>query len=128
MKNGLKNGFKVVAVAAACLAISAPAYAEGSWTSTLSNVKAGYGSRTWTDKNLDNASNYVNIYNCSSTPSTIGIYKDRQWPTPDQLVGGVGSVCDAYVYYGAETNGDIHFTVKSVGGNGSIYGNVKVNY
>ena len=122
----MKSVLKVLAVTGACLAVATPAYAEGSWTSTVSGVYAGFGSRTWTDKNKDSAANYAQIRNCSRG-ATIAIYRNRPFPIPDDVVGTKKATCNASVPYN-KVAGDIHFTVKSTQNNGGLNGSVKVGY
>lgn len=121
-----RNFVRAVAVGAACLAIAGPAYAEGSFTTSVTGVGPGFGSRTWTDKNSDSASNYAQIYSCNRG-ARIAIYRNRQWPVPDEVVGSEAATCDARVGY-KRTSGDIHFTVKQVSGGGGLSGSVKVAY
>jgi opacity protein-like surface antigen len=126
LESEVKFAFKVLAVTGACMAVAAPAFAEGSWTSTVSGVYAGFGSRTWTDRNSDSASNYAQIYSCSRG-ATLAVYRDRQFPMPDEVVGSEKSTCNASVPY-SRVAGDIHFTVRSTQGNGGLSGRVKVGY
>ncbi len=111
----------------ACLTMATPALAEGSWVSTVSDVYAGFGSRTWVDKNNDNASNYAQISSCNRG-ATLAIYRNRQFPIPDEVVGSEKATCDAKGLYKKGTKGDIHFTVKSTQNNGGLNGNVSVGY
>lgn len=122
------RGLKVAAAVAVLAATGvSPAFAEGSWTSTVSGVYAGFGSRTWTDKNLDSATNYAKIYSCNRGAS-LAIYRNRQFPVPDEVVGSEKQTCDASVPYNGGTKGDLHFIVKSTQNGGALTGNVKVGY
>lgn len=57
--------------AAAALAVTAvlagpvPAYAEGSWTSSLGNVRSGFISREWSDRNSDGVVTKTSLSGCS---------------------------------------------------------------
>lgn len=118
---------RIGALVTACLAVAVPAYAEGSFTSTVTGVYGGFSSRTWVDKNLDSAANYAKIFNCSRG-ATLAIYRNRQWPVPDEVVGSEKATCNSQVPYNAGTKGDIHFTVVSTQNGGSLTGDVKVGY
>lgn len=127
LRSGGKLSIKVCAVSVALTALATPAFAEGSWTGTVEAVYPGFGSRTWTDKNSDSASNYAQIHSCDRG-ATIAIYRNRQWPVPDEVVGSEASTCNNRVSYRAGTKGDIHFTVKSTEGGGELWGSVAVGY
>ncbi|CCI52850.1 exported hypothetical protein [Nostocoides jenkinsii Ben 74] len=119
---------RIGAVVLGCLLASSPAWSEGTFTSPIEHANNGFGSRTWTDLNTDGATNRARITACTSVAS-IGIYKDHQWPIPDEKVGGVSKTCDSWVSYSAGTRGDIHFTIKSgAGTTGTFYGTAKVEY
>jgi len=54
-----------VALAAALVAAPMPAYAEGSWNSSLGNVRSGFLSRTWHDSNNDGTVTKTVLTGCS---------------------------------------------------------------
>lgn len=54
------------ALIAGVLATSGVAYAEGGFSSSISNAANGFTTRTWTDKALDGASTTTYLSGCSS--------------------------------------------------------------
>jgi len=125
-KSFIKSAAKAAGLVAACTLVATPAFAEGSWTGSITNAYTGYGSRTWTDTNNDAAANGGRITGCSRTGS-LAFYRNRQYPVPDEVVGVEKPTCDAYVGY-KRTAGDIHFTLKNAGTTGAFSGSVAVSY
>lgn len=125
-KSFIKPAAKAAGLVAACMLVASPAFAEGSWTGSISGANTGYGSRTWTDKNSDAAANGGRLTNCSRSGS-MAFYRNRQYPIPDEVVGVEKPSCDAYVGY-IRTAGDIHFTLKNAGSTGSFSSSVAVGY
>jgi hypothetical protein len=105
-------------------AIAIPAYAEGSWSSNLSNVEAGFSSRSWQDSALDNVATAATFSSCSATgpgftDATLNLY-DEFGAFPDQSVGSITNYCDTS-NWGAMTRSDrYHWTIDGV--NGGDYG------
>lgn len=120
-----RTHMSVLGACIALFAIAAPAAAEGGWDSYIS-ARPGYGSRTWVDKNVDNASGYVQIYNCNRG-ATVATYRNRQWPIPDVKVAE-GTTCNSRVSHGDGPAGDYHFTVKKTDNDGVLRGDVSVRY
>lgn len=56
-------------------AVAAPAFAEGSWSSSISGANTGFKTRTWTDANSDDKSTTFGGSDC--TYDTMPWYEDR---------------------------------------------------
>lgn len=128
LTNGTRITLTLSATTAALCAISLPAFAEGSWSSSL-DAPAGYSSRSWQDSALDNVATTTAFSSCSVSgvgfsSATINLY-DEYGLLPDQSVGSIVNYCDTS-NWGAMTRSDqYHWTVDDYSGNGSGY-NLKV--
>ena len=102
---------KVAASLVTTLALGAmaamPAFAEGSWGSSVTNGTAGvFSSRWWTDNQVDGATTRVNFSGCTVTGLTVagqrvGLYRDNGI-FPDHYHGQVTSNCNGtYASWGS---------------------------
>lgn len=132
MKSKSRIALTLGATTAVLCAISAPAFAEGSWSSNL-DASLGFSSRSWQDSALDNVSTATSFGTCSvSGPgfssATLNLY-DEYGLLPDQSVGSKVNYCGTSDW-GALTRSDqYHWTLDAInGGNpgsnlvvGSVY-------
>lgn len=112
----------VAGVVIASAAVTAPAFAEGSWYSSISSAAPGFSSRTWTDLNTDSASTRVKFTRCTNalsqgTSAEVQLTIEHTF-TPDENRGRKTLQCavDDTGNWGDEPNGNFHFTVTKVGG------------
>lgn len=101
-----KVALLLAATAAMGALAGAPAYAEGSWTSSVSNGTAGvFSSRWWTDNQIDSASTRVKFSDCTTAvyvnAQRVKLYRDNGL-FPDHYHGQVQSNCNGtYASWGA---------------------------
>lgn len=115
-----------VGVVAATLG-ALPAMAEGSWTSSLSGVRAGFSSRSWQDSHLDSASTVATLSGCTGSGLTLNLY-DEYGALPDQSVGRITHNCGAFDW-GIMTRSDqYHWTVDGVSSGSFSASSVKQKY
>lgn len=99
------------------------AFAEGSWSSSMTAVRTGFDSRTWTDRNADGASTTIKLGGCRDTYSGqnlnthLQLTKENTW-TPDQNMGVKCFPCStSYTNsWGRVAAGNYHFTVMMING------------
>jgi hypothetical protein len=99
--------------------------AEGSWTSSMSNVNVGFDSRTWTDRNTDNVGTTIRFDDCRDENYTNGT---GDWATVSlQRHNGIFPAGDVgrktlYCYdtdtgnWGDQPAQDYHFQVEAFSG------------
>ncbi|MGN9810933.1 hypothetical protein ACTMSW_16420 [Micromonospora sp. BQ11] len=85
------KGLVGLAVIGAILAAPMPALAEGSWSSSLSGIRNGYISRTWTDNNNDSVITKTVLSGCSRSDGanftlTVDLRRERSL-SPDVSYG-----------------------------------------
>ncbi len=135
------KAFAGVAIATlTTLTLATPAFAEGSWSSSMSNVRVGFESRRWADKNSDAAGTIVSLRYCSgySGPNaegdggkfTLNLIKDTLF---DEARGNVTYVCQGSTWkqynWGRQPAGNYFFRVTNINyGGPASAGGVKVNY
>ncbi len=103
-----------VGLGALTMGVSAPAMAEGGFTSYLGAWYAETDSHTWPDQNLDNTNGRATFANCNQDVFNIGIYREDFGP--DTQVGREDIQCRNHadaVYAGDVKAGKYHFTLKS---------------
>lgn len=122
-----KSAIKAIGLVAACTIAATPAFAEGSWSGSISGANSGFGSRTWTDKNSDAVANGGRLTRCSKSNAGMAFYRNRQFPVPDEVVGMQKESCDYWVGY-KRTSGAIHFVLKNAGSTGSFSSRVAIQY
>lgn len=119
-----------LAATVSAVAFASPAWAEGSWRSSLRGVMEGYGSRTWVDKNTDSYKGRVAFYGCSGTQTSrhvkVAVYRNRQWPVPDVNVKQGNTCSNTTLYYGDVQRGDYHFSIKDLYGRYSLNANTVI--
>lgn len=130
----LVTAISVIAV----LVIAAPAFGEGSWSGSMSNVLTGFNSRDWSDKNNDSASTTVRLSTCRtvgpSTSARAGIeLRRKRTALPDESFGTQLARCynSSTRDWGDVKAGTYKFRVNTI--NDSEYGfslsaNVRVGY
>lgn len=77
-KKNLKMTIAAMGVAAGLVLVPTVAFAEGSFSSSLNQVQPGFGSRSWTDNNLDGTTTSVTLSGCKANaggkaPGTLAI-------------------------------------------------------
>ena len=114
--------FVGVGAVAATLLIATPALAEGSWSSSLSNARPGFNSRSWQDSHLDHLSTTFAFSGCTCgnagglvTSTELTLY-DEYGLLPDQSVGNKSSVCGTF-NWGEQTRSDTyHWNIFALDG------------
>lgn len=110
----------IAAVAMALGSIVPSAYAEGGFNSSLSGVRVGFKTRTWTDKNTDAVSTSVSHYSTCSVGSTSVTYNmmHEYSLSPDIDLGSKSLTCSktGSLYWGDVVAGEYHSTVVAIGG------------
>ncbi|GII61221.1 hypothetical protein Skr01_13060 [Sphaerisporangium krabiense] len=94
--------------------------AEGQFTTKMSNVAAGFESRTWKDLNSDGWRTAIELTGCSANSRVaaprLGLYRERFGP--DSHYGTKGYRCVSQKVrgdWGRVRSGKYHFTVKNMG-------------
>lgn len=123
----IKSAAKAIGLVAACTLAATPAFAEGKWSGSISGANSGFGSRTWTDKGNDSVANGGRLTSCSKSDAGMAFYRNRQFPVPDEVVGGQKESCNGWVGY-RKTSGAIHFVLKNAGSTGSFSSRVAIQY
>lgn len=124
----MKHKIPSLAVAASLpLALfTAPiALAEGSFSSTMANVAAGFDSREWQDKDSDTKGTSVSLRQCTTSNGQnsfkITLYKGKGLFSESR--GGVTYHCAGNTWqdynWGRQAAGTYHFQVTLVGGSKS---------
>ncbi|MGC5343472.1 hypothetical protein ACPXCE_18600 [Streptomyces sp. DT24] len=90
--NRVHRGAVAVAGAAAIILTMAPtAFAEGSFSSSISGAMTGFNSRWWTKQKNYDASTVINFKNCwasgPDTSTTVQLTKYKSGPLPDENRG-----------------------------------------
>ena len=127
----MKKRTKAVAASAlivGLMAVATPAWAEGGFTTSYSQVQPGFTSRTWTDQNSDSTSTIVTLSGCrantagasagSTRISSIAITLLRNGSsvgTKTRTTSSSGGVCGAF-NWGDVTSGSYQFRLASVNG------------
>lgn len=131
---------KKTLVALMCLGIAttatlsaSPAFAEGSWSSSLSSAKPGFNSRSWQDSHLDRTSTTVAFSGCTygnagGLTKSTGLKLYAEWGLlPDQSVGTRSSVCGTF-NWGEQTRSDrYHWNLFQLNGSTSTSHWLKVS-
>lgn len=123
--------FAALAIAPVATAGSASADVaplEGGWTSYLSNVKAGFDSRSWTDRDNDNNSTTITLSGCTVTghPELAPNVVVRLWRErtgPDEKVGVDKSFAcrtESTKTWGHVSAGTYHFEILKVNNSNSL--------
>lgn len=113
----------------ATVLVSNPAWAEGSWSSYLDQVRVGFESRRWYDGNVDAANTTIGVYgSCwvewptqGSQDFQLRVYQVEPWYLPDTNRGTGSYNCftsgNKIVNWGRlAPNDDYYFKVVSIGG------------
>ncbi|MYU25175.1 hypothetical protein [Streptomyces sp. SID8352] len=116
--------------AALVLAGAIPAHAEGSWTSSMSAVRTGFDSRTWSDKNSDNVSTTIGLSGCNNgglgaavSNTELQLTRETSIIQPNENRGRYTYKCsssDSHAF-GVQPSGSYHFTVTKIQGSASGY-------
>jgi hypothetical protein len=108
---------------------SGTAWAEGSFTSSLTRVETDFNSRTWTDNHTDANNTVITLKGCrrdypseTKVTATLQLTHETPWYEPDQNQGQKVFPCysSSTQGYGTQTKtGGYHFTVVDIDGCGS---------
>ncbi|MFV2118346.1 hypothetical protein ACE14D_07825 [Streptomyces sp. Act-28] len=102
---------------AATMAGTAPALAEGSWSSSIKEWGVNDESRRWTDNHLDSAATTVTFSGCNfhgSGGTDIGLFRDISW-YPDEKFGSKVNICSTSNWGEMKTQGSYYFQKTSTG-------------
>ena len=99
------------------------ALAEGSWSSSMTAVRTGFDSRTWTDKNGDSAATTIALTRCKdfytgqNLNTHLQLTKENTF-TPDVNMGITYFPCSSSYKnsWGRVAAGSYHFTVMKING------------
>ncbi|MFD4530501.1 hypothetical protein ACFWNL_27400 [Kitasatospora sp. NPDC058397] len=116
-----RTGVVLATIAAATLAGTVPAHAEGSWSSHISDWTYNFESRRWTDNHADGNWTTVSFSGCYHNGSTdyfnrggqatIELDRDISW-SPDVSYGGRGNSCNTVDWGERTTAGQYYFIFK----------------
>ena len=116
------------------LLATAPALAEGSWSSSLSGARTGFQSRSWQDSHLDRNSTIVALSGCSypgqsGLVNSIAVTLYAEWGLlPDQSVGNRTARPCGSLNWGEQTRSDsYHWTINALNNSTSSAGNINVS-
>ncbi|MER7108388.1 hypothetical protein [Streptomyces sp. NPDC000229] len=109
---------------------TAPAYAEGYFSSSIGGWLTGKESSRWNDNNRDSVSTYIRFSGCSVSAGTfryagLQLKQDREW-LPDPVVGRANNACNT-VYYGDKPAGKYYFTYSNLNGEATAFAALTVN-
>jgi hypothetical protein len=112
-------------------AFAAPAFAEGNFTSSMTNWLPGNETRSWDDKNQDDVATTFGAKQCSydtqqsAANITMELNRNDTW-TPDEHYGNKTLVCTSTsavhtVSWGDKGKGNFDMTLKKVDGETTSY-------
>lgn len=106
------------------LSMISAAYAEGSWSSSVSGALTGFTSRDWTDNNNDATQTRTVWSGCSLASgtyrdTTLDLARNRTWPLPDVTYGERTSACGTFNWGRMTDTGTYHWTIKKINGSTS---------
>ncbi len=105
---GRRLSASVILATVAFVGVGGIAHAEGSFTSSLSTVGPGHGSRTWTDKNTDASATSIRSWSCWND----SVFQATAKPTYELLKRNVGPVTSYGKRTAADCKGDKAATVS----------------
>ena len=115
-------------VVAGSVFAAAPAFAEGSWNSSLSSVAIGKSSRSWQDSHRDNVKTTTTFSGCRMTgnasgfsSATVTLYDERGL-LPDQNMGSKTNRCGKSDWGVMSRSDRYHWTISKL--NGASYENI----
>jgi hypothetical protein len=122
------------------LAIAAPAFAEGSWSSSVSGALIGFDTRQWTDNSSDNLDTIEKTRGCTfkyragdqSVSHTWEYLRNDTW-TPDERYGERQFPCktDGVTYarsWADKGKGEFYFELTRLNGNTSFSDALNLNF
>lgn len=105
--------------------MASAAYAEGNWTSTISQALTGFNSRQWTDNNSDGTSTSIRFDGCidvnaeyTPTSAEVQLTRETAWYLPDVNMGRKTLNCgySDTQFWGQVQASNYHFTLEQIGG------------
>lgn len=121
-KKPLKKVVAAMALSAALILVPTVAFAEGSFTSYMSQAQPSFSSRTWSDQNLDSVKTTVTFSGCKANyggkaPGTLAIssidvslYRGSTYLGYKRVAG-----CGSFVWSDMP-KGSYHFYLEAVNG------------
>lgn len=106
---------------AMAVGVAAPALAEGSRTTSMTDWSSKDASHSWYDGNTDATSTHVTFYDC--TREFQATIRRTIYASPDPSYGSEWIDCKAYadaVYAGDVPKGDYHFDVTQFSGTTTV--------
>lgn len=100
-------------------------FAEGSWTSFVSGVRPGFGSRLWTDNHNDSASTTIKFSSCrdaiptsNNDSATVHLWREISlWPDEDRGSKTLSCYNSATGNWGVQpTAGSYYFIIDAITG------------
>lgn len=112
-----------VLVGGGSLVAAAPAMAEGSWSSSITNALTGFKSRSWQDSHKDKAATKTVLKTCSETwgsskpvgSVTLNLFDERGL-LPDKNMGSRTSNCGTFNWGEMQRPDRYHFKLSKVAG------------
>ncbi|MFR0577614.1 hypothetical protein ACLUWG_04060 [Bifidobacterium apri] len=122
-----------ISILCSCLILAgaAPAFAEGSFNTSMTGVRPGFNSRVWNKRVNDHTSTTVHLAQCSNPYGFTTLELRRVISMlPDQSKGKITLRCNnGTANWGAQSTGDYKFRVTSTPDNASMsVGSVTVTY
>lgn len=124
-----KSLFSGIVIAASLLIASAPAIAEGSFTSYWSNVGVNTHTRTWTDTQADSNDTKITHASCNRTSVTYQLTRERPFPLPDVNEGSRTASCSGTAtnrtgnWGNVSNSGNFHLTITAISGGTTVTAN-----
>lgn len=124
IKSKLTKTSAAVGFIATGVLLASPAFAEGSFSSSISGGNPGFTSRSWQDSQLDNVDTTVSFSGCSTSAgpqfqnASINMY-DEHGLFPDASIGTKDNACETSNWGNGSTgllSDGYHFTVDRING------------
>lgn len=125
-----------LAVLGITVGMTTAAFAEGSWSSYISEALSGFDSRQWTDNNSDGTNTSIRFDGCVdvnagyiATSAEVQLTRETPWYQPEVNMGRKTLDCGSSDTrsWGQVQASNYHFTLIKIGGNVSG-GRINVAY
>ncbi|BDQ39478.1 hypothetical protein TPCG7_01270 [Cutibacterium granulosum] len=131
MKQASRTITTTIAGAAVLMSIAIPAFAEGNFSSHISNGRVGFETRSWWDSDRDETSTTISHGSKCDAKSVsyelMHAYRFR----PDIKLGTKTLSCSrtGTIGWGRQLKGDYHVTIRGIQGKSSVsVASFRVNY
>lgn len=127
-RGGFKKSLAGFVLFATVMSFGGVAFAEGSWTSSITGALTGFDSRNWTDKKIDNANTTIKLEGCRNvnvapnavTTTDVQLQKNNNnWPDESKGTKILSCRNSATGNWGNVAKGDYYFRIKKIDGNES---------